>query len=853
MNLFNEHINCKRMYQEIIKMPRMKITKVIIRQNKRLLDKGTSSVEWTPESDIQVIIGGNGNGKSSLGRELSPLPATKADYEPNGYKEVWCETEVDTFISITDFDAKHIHSFIRVSDNVNLNDGGTAKVQLQLIKEHLKFTPKHHELLCGDIKFTQISANERKALFTQMGDFNVDYAIELFDKLKKSLNESKGAYSHTSRKLLEEQNQQLSEEEIDAIKGRLRRYSEKINKALSFRDNFVVDDRIHSEIQRIEENIELVINEARKHWISHVGFDSFSDLDAEIGKWRNSRDSIQEQIDLKQSALEQNSSTLNKISDGAIKKKELEQQLESLDKELATLDSKVPDNVDLSILDMYTLDDFKNAYKSLESSLSEFDVIFKNLQSLKEYKFTKEKIEEVQSSHTELVKYINHKGDILRITSNYVRQVESHDPTKCPKCEHQWIEGVSDSELKEKKAQVSKLEKLLEVANERLKERDIELEASQEYQITKGSYYRLVSENHHLVKTNLINKINEEDLEESPLTYSEKFRNFIKTLSYLGKKKSLGEKRLSLMEQLKFCNDLETLATGNDLTTDSLEKLNVEIDKLHEKEIECNSKVRELENLRVKCQYMEHHRQTIERLESELEEAYVNLSKYNVNNMVDEMVMECEKESTELTKKLTMFNSSKAIIDHLSKTVDDLVMDQEIIKVAMEELGPEKGLIAESLNSFMGEFINQMNLVIGSIWTTPLKVLPCSVSKKGLDYLFPVMSYDKNRTTKDVKLRSEGEMEIIDFTFTLIAASCMGLEGYPLFLDETGRPFTENHKVRFYDYLKLLADSGKVSTIFLISHYIATVEILTRAEVVNLDPTGITVKSNQNRNFKINE
>lgn len=834
-------------------MPHMKITKVIIRQNKRLLDKGTSSVEWTPQSDIQVIIGGNGNGKSSLGRELSPLPATKADYEPNGYKEVWCENEVDTFISITDFEAKHTHSFIRASDNVNLNDGGTGKVQLQLIKEHLKFTPKHHELLCGDLKFTKMSSNERKALFTQMGDFNVDYAIELFDKLKKSLNEAKGAHSHANRKLLEEQNQQLSEEEIDAIKGRLRRYSEKINKALSFRDNFVEDEHIHLQIQRIEESIESVLNEAKKHWLSHIGFDSFSELDAEIGKWRNSRDSLQETIDSKQTALEQNSTTLNKISDGAIKRKELEQQLESLNEEMSQLDTKAPADVDLTLLDSYTLDDFKNAYKSLESSISEFDVVFKNLQELKDYKFTKEKMDEIQTSHTELVKYINHKSDLLRVTSNYVRQVESHDPTKCPKCEHQWIEGVTDEELKQKKDQISKLEKLLEVANERLKERDIELEASREYQIAKVTYYRLISENHHLVKTNLINKIDEAMMEEAPLTYSEKFRNYLKTLTYLGKKKSLEQKKESLDEQLKFCNDLESLATGNNLTTDSIDKLNGEIDKLHEKEIECNAKIRDLEDLRMKCLYMDHHRQTIERLEEELEEAYVNLTKYNINNMVDEVVMECEKESTELTKKMTMFNSSKAIIDHLSKTVDDLAMDQEIIKVAMEELGPEKGLIAESLNSFMGEFINQMNLVIGSIWTTPLKVLPCSVSKKGLDYLFPVMSYDKNRTSKDVKLRSEGEMEIIDFTFTLIAASCMGLEGYPLFLDETGRPFTENHKVRFYDYLKLLADSGKVSTIFLISHYIATVEILTRAEVVNLDPTGTTIKSNQNRNFKINE
>lgn len=835
----------------------LKIIKLIIRQNKRLLDKGTSTVEWTPDSDIQLIIGGNGNGKSSLGREISALPATRADYEANGYKEVICQTENDTFRSITDFDAKHVHSFIRESDGANLNEGGTAKVQLQLIKEHLKFTPKHHELLCGDVKFTDMSANERKALFTQMGDFNVDYAIALYDRLKKSLSEAKGAYVHANRKLLEEQNQQLSEEEIDAIKGRLKHYTQKINKALSFRDNFVKEQNHEMVIAEIESKIEKLLDEARRHSISHIGYDSVDEINSQMGSLRSDRDHIREILELKENQLEQNNNTLNKISQGAVKKTEIENQLETLnniEKQTRESHTSMFEGTEaFNKLAAMSAEEFKVAKSSLENDLSEFDSALKKLQELTSFNFTSEKMKEIRESHNALIKYVNEKEDLLMAHSKYVRQVESHDPTKCPKCEHEWIEGVTQEDLNRRKEAIRKLEENLEKAKVKLKQRDEELESVEDYQEALMRFNRLTGNSHKVLKEFFFPLITLEETLQAPMVFSQKLREYSKELSYLSKIKVIDSKRESLNEQYKFCLDLENLANTNDLSTTTVDALTKEIDNLHEKEIACNLKLKELEELRFKCQSMQHYSESVDILEQELQEAYVQLSKYQVNEMVDETVMELETESTELTKKMTMFNSSKAIIDHLAKTVEDLATDQEIIKVAMEELGPEKGLIAESLKSFMGEFINQLNLVIDSIWTTPLKVLPCSISKKGLDYHFPVMSYDKNRTSKDVKLRSEGEKEIIDFAFTLIASSCMGLEGYPLFLDETGRPFTETHKVKFYDYLKLLADSGKVSTIFLISHYIGTMDILTRADVNNLDPTGLTIKSDQNRNFKINE
>ena len=87
----------------------------------------------------------------------------------------------------------------------------------------------------------------------------------------------------------------------------------------------------------------------------------------------------------------------------------------------------------------------------------------------------------------------------------------------------------------------------------------------------------------------------------------------------------------------------------------------------------------------------------------------------------------------------------------------------------------------------------------------------------------------------------------------LITASCLGLTDYPLLLDEIGKFFKIEHKVRLYDYLKLLAEHDKASNIVVISHFVGTYEALTRAEVCRIDPTGIEVQEHENKNFFIND
>ena len=67
----------------------MKIDKIILYRYRRLSLNSIERLEYTPENNIQVIIGRNMSGKSSLLKELSPLPPElKKEFKDEGYKEI---------------------------------------------------------------------------------------------------------------------------------------------------------------------------------------------------------------------------------------------------------------------------------------------------------------------------------------------------------------------------------------------------------------------------------------------------------------------------------------------------------------------------------------------------------------------------------------------------------------------------------------------------------------------------------------------------------------------------------------------------------------------------------------------
>ena len=173
--------------------------------NKRLGVRGITRVKVTYTEIQQIILGSNGAGKSSLVRELSPLPAEGNDYHKGGYKKIVIEHNNKLYCLTNTFTkSAGEHSFIELETGEELNQGGTQSVQRALVKEHFNFDENLFEVLTDQIKFTNMSPIQRREWLTRISGSNLDYAIELFNKLKKAQRNEDAVIKHFTNRLNKE-------------------------------------------------------------------------------------------------------------------------------------------------------------------------------------------------------------------------------------------------------------------------------------------------------------------------------------------------------------------------------------------------------------------------------------------------------------------------------------------------------------------------------------------------------------------------------------------------------------------------------------------------------------------------
>src|SRR5690606_11208435 len=112
----------------------MKILAIELKNYNRLKLNDFNFIRIDFTESIQQILGTNGSGKTTILSSLNPLPADHKDFDKGGFKKIWISHRGSMYECISDFSHGNKHTFIK--DGVILNDLGTAKVQLELVKEH---------------------------------------------------------------------------------------------------------------------------------------------------------------------------------------------------------------------------------------------------------------------------------------------------------------------------------------------------------------------------------------------------------------------------------------------------------------------------------------------------------------------------------------------------------------------------------------------------------------------------------------------------------------------------------------------------------------------------------------------
>ena len=159
----------------------MIIKKLILSGYNRLLNTGISEINIVPQNKITLIIGTNGSGKSSLLKELTPLPAISQEYSKTGFKYVEIEHDNKFFNLLTDFSANKKHSF--VVDGVEMNQSGNLQMQRELVKQYFNITQEVHDLMLGVKNFHRMSPKERNDWFNKLCSTDYSFALSFYNKI----------------------------------------------------------------------------------------------------------------------------------------------------------------------------------------------------------------------------------------------------------------------------------------------------------------------------------------------------------------------------------------------------------------------------------------------------------------------------------------------------------------------------------------------------------------------------------------------------------------------------------------------------------------------------------------------
>lgn len=819
----------------------MKITGIELYGNKRLLLNNTKHITYTPEGVYQLILGTNGCGKSSLLDELGPLPAHSSNYIKGGYKKIWIQKNGSEYVLTSSFKRGNHHTFFR-DEGENLNPGGTLTVQKQLVEEHFGITQDIHDLLVGKVKFTKLSPIKRREWITRMCDTDFTYAIGFHKDLKSKQRDAQGTLKYFRERIGKETSSLQTIENIDGIESEHNALHQELNLLFEERDNQArPHDEVSRQIEQCLEDIRSVsgyLVENRPVGPVNQSFDSLqgldeviNDLSANIKVEQNLKDRIgteyQELSDMDHRLRSNDVSNLDEL------KQRREQRLKEIDERRA----KVTHYAEPSIDPTEILNETYSASSPLSLALQE-------LPANPDRRLNRDKAKETEDGLQKVGSDIEKCRNLLNRYTSELEHLETHTETECPKCFHRWVPGVSDDQKETLKKTIDKGQKTLEGLRKRYDELKVLSDEIHEYTHSWRSLRTLVGQYPKLQAFWDVMMEHENILANPPALIGE-FKTFERDMTQYQEIRGT-QKTIEEIDQIL---NSGADGRGSDSIRQRMGDLEHQINEAIDKVEVMQGQHRELTQYRhmlrtylEKSEQLETHLETLytlrdEMVRSERSQALVGVIRHHQERLAT------------VQQQINQKKSLEDILSDLQASEDKMSRKHDVLKALADELSPTDGLIAEQLTGFIQSFVGSVNHVIENVWNHDLIVQPCGLDSGDLDYKFPLKAQKdgESNTAPDIKDGSEGQVEMVDLAFRLVAMAYLSLDDYPVYLDEVGREFDEQHRKNVMSFVKRMVDTGNFTQLFFISHYAAQYGAFTNAEILVLDEANISVPKTYNQ------
>lgn len=817
------------------------IKEIEINRFKRFLSLDSQKVKVTFSEALQLVIGSNGSGKSSILTLLTGMPPDKNDFEDGGGFKIRYEIDGKKIVVAYKRAAKVLKCFFALDDEV-LNDWATTTVQKELLQTHLRMDKDIHDLIIGETTFTRMSATKRREWFTRLASVDMSFLINTFNQSKKCSRDNKGALSNTETRLAVTQSK-LKGLEIDGDLGkRVQSLTERLNELLievnrsvpTTDELFVTVDRHKTEIEQISNRILKGVSARPKVELRESIVDGTTLLHA-LSDIQVKQAAITAESNVIEQELYELRSVNGQMDElGDVDIESLQRHKTQLDDEIQMLKSSIR-HFNLSDAGFDVCSDTD----SLESALPAFlSNVPDNVKPSYDSVTAKAKIER----RTEVNFRLSRTVDRIDFVKNRIKDVDC-DKTVCPKCRFVDYKAHGENAKAKLEAELKELEQSKITLTEELKALDIVAEEWSLYVATGKDFSRLMA--NYPRCTELWSKIKDSGfLGTTPSSIINIFNQWTQEIAVV--RDILHKERdvLTMQDTLakaKVLGDKNTTFLKEKLAEDEA-KLKV----LHDRSLKLEQEHRELMSIQSiylkqvdDIELLERHTKALQQLEREvLESTYQSYLKEAITGLQGELA--------KLNSLLNQNDLLQGIIEDLRNSKAELELESKLWNILVKALSPEKGLIAKQINADIGLFVNHMNKIISSIWTYDLTIGTCSIDEGELDYKFPVSIPSMNKESADVKYTSKAQGHVIDFVFKCVALEKLSLSGFPMILDELGSSFDEEHRTNLMQLLNTLLETGKVNQLFIVNHYNSMYGSLANAEVLVLDSSNISVPDNFN-------
>lgn len=810
------------------------------------------SIHATLEESMQLILGSNGSGKSVVCRLLTGYPPKPKSFKSGGFFEMSGKRGIDTYTIRYDFTKSVKCTFIR--NDVVLNDKSTTTVQKDLLKEHLGIDQDIFKLLSGSVKFTSMSANERKRWIDKVSPIDMTYITKVYDTVRKKARDIKGAIRVNTDRLNSEVTRldalgldENIESDYESVNERFlalsREYDAKMPKVSE------VVDEIKRKNELIQSNLSFICklkNEALT--ISKErGITTFGALDERLTYIRvedNAHIAKADNIAKAITGIESIINTFEGSSSSSLD--ELKTERDSLQRVIDKIDAIYPDGLPFMLTweDVHLFTQLPTLTETIRKLSSDIPNNVKpDWYTYKEATILKERYHDLKTDIRNLDMRIEEGNRRLK-------EMRSSKLINCENCNHTFHIGFTQEDVDRIEDGVNALGQRLVGREKELENITVKLEELHAY-TEAANLYRAVKENTPMIMGFWATVEEKNYLGTTPGIINDEFSIVRRAAEVINVR----------AETMKKLNRVEAII-GNMSSSGSTDKASLEArrdsyvlkrEKVLEK-IEANSHVTAtLNSFRRLAFEQESLMNNTTELVDSITKDYGQLALISHNDVLREEINELMSRLAMLQELVNKKKVLNGVIQGIKEQLDEIIQQEEDWKALTQLLSPEHGIIAKQVNSYIGGFITIMNQVINSVWTYPMKVEPCSVEAGGLNYLFPVSMPTKRSSPDDVSECSEGQMGIIDFAFSQAVIQCLELTHLSRFLDELGREFDEEHAVRLMVYLNRLLETGNTKQIFLVNHFQSMHGSLKNAEVLVLDSDNVSAPVSANSHVEFNK